>query len=173
MEENLIINNDLNSALCEVEAVLKERLNVKIVGKLLDSEGPSLKVLFSRPEGYTDGKLIKEISDIGVELAVALPSFLMKFQIQASTIEMNIERNDSRESDKEVDFSQYVGPASDNLIGEMIIDGFKKALRDVYAEYRPFNIPNNVAVDLMVNSLITFNDCHNKVKNLENSNEQE
>ena len=97
----------------------------------------------------------------------------MKFQNQASTIEMNIERNDSRESDKEVDFSQYVGPASDNLIGEMIIDGFKKALRDVYAEYRPFNIPNNVAVDLMVNSLITFNDCHNKVKNLENSNEQE
>ena len=55
MEENLIINNDLNSALCEVEAVLKERLNVKIVGKLLDSEGPSLKVQFSRPEGYTDG----------------------------------------------------------------------------------------------------------------------
>ena len=81
MEENLIINNNLNSALCEVEAVLKERLDVKIVGKLLDSEGPTLKVLFSRPEGYTDGKLIKEISDIGIELAVALPSFLMKFQV--------------------------------------------------------------------------------------------
>lgn len=173
MEENLIINNDLNSALSEVEDVLKERLNVKVVGKLLDSEGPTLKVLFPRPEGYTDGKLIKEVSDIGVELAVALPSFSIKFQIQASNIEVNIGRNTCGESDKEVDLSQYVGPVSDNLISEMTIEGFKKALRDVYAEYRPFNIPNNVAVDLMVNSLITFNDCHNKVKNLENSNEQE
>lgn len=173
MEENLIINNNLNSALLEVEAVLKERLDVKIVGKLLDSEGPTLKVLFSRPKGYTDGKLIKEISDIGLELAATLPSFSMKFQIQASNIEVNIEKNNHCDFDKEADLSQYVGPASDNLIGEMIIEGFKKALRDVYAEYRPFNIPNAVAVDLMVNSLITFNDCHNKVKNLENSNEQE
>ena len=172
MEENLIINNNLNSALCEVEAVLKERLDVKIVGKLLDSEGPTLKVLFSRPEGYTDGKLIKEISDIGIELAVALPSFLMKFQVQASNIEVDIEKSTRLEFDKEVDLSQ-VSPVPDSLISEMTIEGFKKALRDVYAEYRPFNIPNDVAVDLMAKSLITFNDCYNKVKNSENSNEQE
>lgn len=171
MKENLIVNNDLDSALLEVESVLKERLDVKIVGKLLDSEGPTLKVLFSRPNGYTDEKLIKEISDIGMELAVSLPSFSKKFQIQASNIEVDIERNTRREFDKEADLSQYVGPASDNLIDEMIIEGFKKALRDVYADYRPFNIPNDVAVDLMVNSLIMFNNCHNKVKNSENSNE--
>lgn len=171
MEENLIINNDLNSALREVEGILKERLDVKLVGKLLDSEGPTLKVLFSRPGGYTDGKLIKEVSDIGVELAVALPNFLMKFQIQASNIEVDIERSTRREFDKEADLSQYVGPVSDNLISEMTIEGFKKALRDVYAEYRPFKIPNDVAVDLMVNSLIMFDNCHNKVKDSENSNE--
>lgn len=169
MEENLIVNNELNSALCEIEGVLKERLGVKIVAKLLDSEGPALKVLFSRPEGYTDGKLIKEISDIGIELAVSLPSFSIKFQVQTSNIEVNIEEINNNELDK-VDPSQYVGPASDILIREMTIEGFKKALRDVYADYRPFNIPNDVAVDLMVNSLIMFNDCHNKVKNSENSN---
>lgn len=171
MEENLIITNDLNSALCEIEDVLNKRLGVRVVGGLLDHEVPILKVIFSRPEGYTDEELIKKVSDIGLELAVSLPSFSIRHQIQAFTIEMYIERNTSFESDKEVDISQYVEPASDNLISEMAIERFKKALRDVYAEYKPFNIPNDVAVALMTNSLIMFNDCHNKVKNLENSNE--